>query len=224
MRITIGGLTLDTEARQVRGATGPVALSPKAFDLLVHLVEQRPRALSKDELHEWLWPGVYVSETNLAGLIAEIRRALGDDARAPRFVRTVQRFGYAFSGTVSNAVGEHPWTADGRGCWLTRGNRHITLLEGENVLGRELDPVGRDATTMSRRHARILVEGATAYLEDLGSKNGTFLRGHRLEAPARLVDGDTFALGSVSLVFRAPVADQSTTRTARRHAERQRTR
>ena len=220
MTISIGGITLDTEARQVRGATGPVALSPKAFDLLVHLIEQRPRALSKDELHEWLWPGVFVSETNLAGLIAEIRRALGDDARAPRFVRTVHRFGYAFSGTVKNADDAHSLTAHRKDCWLTRGKRRIALVEGENILGRELDPAGRDATTMSRRHARILVEGATVYLEDLGSKNGTFLRGRRLEATARLVDGDTFELGSVSLVFRSPVADESTTRTARRRPER----
>jgi hypothetical protein len=161
-----------------------------------------------------------VSETNLAGLIAEIRRALGDDARAPRFVRTVQRFGYAFSGTVKNADDAHSLTAHRKDCWLTRGKRRIALVEGENILGRELDPAGRDATTMSRRHARILVEGATVYLEDLGSKNGTFLRGRRLEATARLVDGDTFELGSVSLVFRSPVADESTTRTARRRPER----
>jgi DNA-binding winged helix-turn-helix (wHTH) protein len=66
----------------LRGAQ-PVALSPKAFDLLAYLVEQRPNALSKDVLHERLWPGVFVSDTNLAGLVAEIRRALGT-MREPR--------------------------------------------------------------------------------------------------------------------------------------------
>ena len=128
----------------MRGATGPVALSPKAFDLLVHLVEQRPRALSKDELHEWLWPGVYVSETNLAGLIAEIRRALGDDARSPRFVRTVQRFGYAFSGNVGNAVPRIPGPRIARTAGSPAGSGTSHCSRGRTFSGANSIPL--DAT------------------------------------------------------------------------------
>src|SRR5688572_10795517 len=103
MRLAFGGWILDTDARQLLQGATPVPLSPKALDLLAYLIDNRPNALSKDLLHDRLWSGVFVSDTNLAGLVAEIRRALGDDARTPRYVRTVQRFGYAFAGTVESA-------------------------------------------------------------------------------------------------------------------------
>jgi DNA-binding winged helix-turn-helix (wHTH) protein len=60
------------------------------------MVEAAPRALSKSELLEHLWPGTFVVEANLPHLIAEIREALEDTSRSPRFVRTVHGFGYAF--------------------------------------------------------------------------------------------------------------------------------
>ena len=96
MNVQFGEFTLDLDARQLRGRKGELHLSPKAFELLKVLTENRPRALSKNELHEHLWPATFVSEVNLATLIAEIRDALGDDARKPRFIRTAHRFGYAF--------------------------------------------------------------------------------------------------------------------------------
>ena len=79
------------------------SLSPKAFDLLVLLVENRPRALTKSELHERLWPDTFVVDANLSNLVAELRKALEDDAREPRFVRTVHRHGYAFAADVAEA-------------------------------------------------------------------------------------------------------------------------
>lgn len=100
MQVRFGEFMLDTDTRQLIGTEGEVHLSPKAYELLTVLVEKRPRALSKQELHERLWPATFVSEVNLATLIAEIREALGDDARKPRFVRTARRFGYAFCGTT----------------------------------------------------------------------------------------------------------------------------
>jgi DNA-binding winged helix-turn-helix (wHTH) protein len=210
MRLTFGEMTLDTDARQLLRGSEPLSLSPKAFDLLAHLIEQHPRALSKDELHHRLWPGTFVSETNLAGLVAEIRRALQDDARTPRYVRTVQRFGYAFAGRVgSEMVREMPPARPGS-CRLVRGKREIPLMDGENVLGRELESGALDSVSVSRRHAKIVVEGTLAYLEDLGSKNGTFLRGRRIRARKALADGDTIQLGSVSLVFRVPANTRST--------------
>ena len=211
MRTAFGSVTLDTETRQLLRDHEPVPLSPKAFELLVLLIENRPRALSKQELHECLWPGTYVTDTNLAGLIAEIRRAVQDDARTPRYVRTVHRFGYAFSGTVGTDPGvvNRQQSAVSR-FWLTRGKKQIPLVEGENLLGRELDEFDFESTTVSRRHARLTIAAPHAYLEDLGSKNGTFLRGRRLASKAALADGDTFHLGSVAVVFHAPRVDSST--------------
>jgi DNA-binding winged helix-turn-helix (wHTH) protein len=218
MKLTFGGVMLDTDARQLLRGSEPVSLSPKAFDLLTYLIENRPNALSKDLLHDRLWSGVFVSDTNLAGLIAEIRRALGDDARTPRYVRTVQRFGYAFAGTVesvrdsSATLKGSPYlpTLKGPAYWLVRGKRQIPLADGENILGRDEGAGPLASTSVSRRHARITIDGADAYLEDLGSKNGTFLRGRSVSGREMLADGDTIKLGAVAFVFRAPASDRST--------------
>jgi DNA-binding winged helix-turn-helix (wHTH) protein len=209
MRVTFGGVVLDSDARQVRRGTEAVPLSPKAFDLLTYLVDHRPNALSKDVLHERLWPGVFVSDTNLAGLVAEIRRALGDDARTPRFVRTVQRFGYAFAGKVDSvADGAAPSKGSPSSlmpgpCWLVRGSRRIPLADGENILGRDENGGPLASNSISRRHARITVAGGDAYIEDLGSKNGTQLRGRSITRRERLADGDAISLGGVVLHFGA---------------------
>ena len=76
----------------------PVPLQPKTFELLLLMVRSPGRAFSKEELMKALWPDTFASETNLANLVVEIRSALGDDAHASRVVRTVPRFGYAFTG------------------------------------------------------------------------------------------------------------------------------
>lgn len=98
MRIRFGPFTLDLESRQLTSAGRDIHLEPKAFDLLSALVLERPKALSKADLQERLWPGTFVAEANLSNLVAEVRAALGDPARAPTFVRTAHGFGYAFCG------------------------------------------------------------------------------------------------------------------------------
>ena len=100
-RVAFGDFVLDLDTRELRRSGNAVALSPKAFQLLDVLVENRPRALSKRELQDCLWPETYVVEKNLTNLIAEIRAALGDDAANARFVRTIPRFGYAFHGEAT---------------------------------------------------------------------------------------------------------------------------
>src|SRR5574338_928807 len=96
------GFSVDTGTRQLLAGGADVHLSPKAFELLLLLIEQRSRALSKAELHERLWPATFVGETNLPTLVAEVRRALGDAAQESRFVRTVHRFGYRFVAAVED--------------------------------------------------------------------------------------------------------------------------
>ena len=97
-RLRFGDWTYDGESRELRGLSGAVHVSPKAFDLLGTLLESRPRALSKAELRDRLWAQTVVADSNLASLIREIRKALGDMARRPAFLRTVHGFGYAFCG------------------------------------------------------------------------------------------------------------------------------
>ena len=201
MIVRFGEFTLDTDTRQVIGADGELHLSPKAYELLTILVEGRPRALSKQELYERLWPDTFVSEVNLATLIAEIREALGDDARKPRFIRTAHRFGYAFCGTTADAPrGDDAETTF---CWLLIGGRRVPLQVGENILGREPeDGINLDSPTVSRRHARISISGTEAVVEDLGSKNGTFVGGEPVSTAVQLKDGDEIRTGSVVFRFR----------------------
>jgi DNA-binding winged helix-turn-helix (wHTH) protein len=200
--VRFGDVTLDTDSRQMFVDAQEVRLSPKAFDLLATLVERRPRAIDKRELVKRLWPKTYVSETSLATLVREIRDAIGDDARNPRFIRTVHRFGYAFCSSTVDA--STPSTGStGFGSWLVWDTRQIPLHDGENILGREPDAtVWLESATVSRRHARILISGRDAVLEDLGSKNGTYLRGSRVTDSLRLEDGDEIHVGSVVVRFR----------------------
>jgi DNA-binding winged helix-turn-helix (wHTH) protein len=212
VRVTFGQATLDTDSRQLFRGGREVRVSPKALDLLRLLVESRPRALTKKELLEQLWPATYVSETSLATLIREVRDALGDDARNPRYVRTVHRFGYAFCGGVTGEPRIEPDTPlAGLGCWLVWESKQIPLTTGENILGREPEATAcLDAATVSRRHARIVILGSEATLEDLGSKNGTYLRGARITAISKLVDGDEIHVGSAVVRFRMTSAGGST--------------
>jgi DNA-binding winged helix-turn-helix (wHTH) protein len=204
MRFRFGNCVLDGETRQLRRGAEVIPLSRKGFQFLVLLLEERPRALPKDEIHERLWPGTFISDGTLTSLVAEARMAIGDDAQEPRFIRTVHRFGYAFSGAAEAERGSHVRRRAPRLAWrLFWGTREIALEQGETVLGR--DPAATvlvDHKSVSREHARIRLLAENATLEDLGSKNGTFLGGKRLTGIAPLSDGDEIRIGSVSMTLR----------------------
>ena len=202
MQVHFGEWRLDPDARQLFRGNEPVHVSPKAFELLKLLVEHRPQALSKTDLHAAIWPATFVSEASLAQLVSEIRAAIGDNAHEPRFLRTVHGFGYAFASEAPDVVTRAEPRATGVTYWLRLLSRDIQLCEGENVLGR--DPaatVGLESLRISRYHARIVLSGDEAILEDLGSKNGTYLHGEQIAAPARLQDGDEIRVGPFSLTF-----------------------
>ena len=198
-----GDWRVDPDARQLFRSNEAIHISPKAFDLLKLLVEGRPRAFSKAELHAAIWPATFVSDASLAQLVSEIRAAIGDDAHEPKFLRTVHGFGYAFAGEpidVQTHVAKP--SATRVSYWLRIDNRDILLQEGENVLGRDPTATVRlESLRISRYHARIVVNGEEALLEDLGSKNGTYLHGERIAAPERLGQGDQIRVGPFSLTF-----------------------
>jgi DNA-binding winged helix-turn-helix (wHTH) protein len=213
MRFRFGDCVLDLETRELRRDGKAMHVSPKGLQFLELLLRERPRALGKDAIHERLWPGTFVSDGTLTSLLAEVRSAIGDDAREARFVRTVHRFGYAFSGEAQEEAAtrtlraEHPRVAY-RLFW---GNREIALEEGECVLGR--DPAATvlvDHKSVSRQHARIRIAPDGSTLEDLGSKNGTSLRGEKIQGPSPLSDGDEIRIGSVPMTFRVfPLSDST---------------
>ena len=203
-RLQLGSFTFDGASRELRGPTAPVHLSPKAFELLDVLLESRPRALSKAELHDRLWAKTFVSDSSLARLVAEVRKALGDPPRRPVFLRTVHGYGYAFCGATVDASREAGSGSPGSGYRVICGPREFALGLGANTLGRNGDAtVWVDSVTVSRQHARIVVSAQEATIEDLGSKNGTYLRGQKLSGPAALADGDEIRLGSIRMSFRA---------------------
>jgi len=201
-----GAFTFDDAARELRCGDQLVHLSPKAFDLLGVLLRRRPKAISKADLQSELWPDTFVSDGGLAVVVAEIRRALGDSANRPSFIRTVNRFGYAFVGADVPADAR-PTVPAAASCSVTWGGERAPLKAGENVLGR--DPAADvyvDAVGVSRRHAVIIVGNAEATLRDLSSKNGTFANGMRITSAVLLTDNTEIRLGALRLWFR-----QSTT-------------
>lgn len=210
MRVRFGSFVFDSDTRELRDDGKQVHLAPKAFDLLELLLQCRPRALSKGEIRRRVWRDTHAGDRNLNVLVAELRKTLGEDAREPRFVRTVFGFGYAFGGDAEAdkpADGAHLATRS-RVLWE---RKVIPLAEGENILGRDDGAaVQIDVPGVSRRHARIHVEGGRAILEDLGSKNGTYLKDERVLVPTPLWDGAVFRLGRMVLVYRSAPESGST--------------
>lgn len=215
MVLHFGDFSVDFGSRQLLRETKEIHLGPKAFELLDALLGNRPRAWSKAQLLERLWPRTAVSESSLTSVVTELRAALRDEARRPRFIRTVYGFGYAFCGEATEVAEAVPKPRGFR-LRLFLDDREIALHEGENILGRLDEGVAwLESPTVSRRHARILVSGGQAALEDLGSKNGTYLRGRRLDSVSPLSDGDEILLGRVRMTFRV-LAPDSTRTEARR--------
>jgi DNA-binding winged helix-turn-helix (wHTH) protein len=201
VRIRFGPFTLDLDTRQLMRGSREIHLAPKAFDLLAALVLDRPKVLSKAELQERLWPATFVAEANLSNLIAEVREALGDPARKPVYIRTAHGFGYAFCGDA-DVTGPRDRAPESPSCWLEWDGRRLPLSVGEHVIGRDTDAEIRlDQSTVSRRHARLVVTTKGAVLEAFVSKNGTFLGSERVSAPVQLADGDAIRVGSVLMTF-----------------------
>jgi DNA-binding winged helix-turn-helix (wHTH) protein len=200
VRISFGECDFEPQARELRRSGRRIALPPRALELLQLLIEARPRALSKAELHDRLWPDTFVSDTSLAQVVTGLRKALGDNPRDPHYVRTTYRFGYAFCGPVQQPEAGTDGPRPSRFS-VIKGVREILLHEGENLLGRVAEGAVRlDSEKASRRHARIVVRGVDAVLEDLDSKNGTFLNGQRVEGSMMLAEGDRIVVGRDTLV------------------------
>jgi len=169
--------------------------------LLEVLIERRPAVVTYIELDELLWPKVYVARTSLTRLVSELRTLLGDSPTDSRIIRTVYKTGYAFAAAVT-LYGKP--RAGAVAFSLLWNDRVVPLADGENVAGRGAEcAVVVDATTVSRRHARIIVAAGVATVEDLGSTNGTSVNGAAITAPTGLKDGDEIALGKAVLKLRA---------------------
>ena len=210
MRLRFSEFVFDSDSRRLTRGGEPVHLEPKAFELLELLLERRPAAVAKAAIRDRLWPRTFVSESSLTTLAAQLRKALGEE---DHLIRTVHGFGYAFDGEAAGLDAPTPPAAVGTavGPCVVWQDQVFALAEGESVLGR--DPAAHvlvDVPGVSRRHARIVVTGGEAVVEDLGSKNGTFVGDRHVVGPTPLADGDRVRLGHTVLVFRCARVPGST--------------
>jgi DNA-binding winged helix-turn-helix (wHTH) protein len=106
--VRFGAFAVDLLRRQVVCSDEEVHLTPKAFDLLALLIAEAPRVVTKTELHDRLWPGSFVSDATLVGLVKELRRALDDRDPGAPIIRTAHRIGYAFCPRIEVAPSQTP--------------------------------------------------------------------------------------------------------------------
>jgi TolB-like protein len=100
VQFLFGDHVLDVERRELRRGSEPVAVGPQVFDLLVYLLQNRDRMVSKDDLITSVWGGRIVSESTLTSRINAARTAIGDSGEEQRFIKTLPRKGFRFVGEV----------------------------------------------------------------------------------------------------------------------------
>ncbi len=216
----LGDCLVRPSLNRVERGPETIRLEPKVMDLLVELADSAGRVVSKAELIDRVWRTEFIAESALTRAVGELRRALGETAREPRYLETITKRGYRIIAEVERLDPAAPEVAEDGPvlpCAVMLGDREILLHRGENLIGRALEAAVRiDSTEVSRRHARITVEGERCTLEDLGSKNGTRVWGRLVEHATVLKDGDRIGLGDTLLIFRI-LPFSAATRTSGQH-------
>ena len=212
-RYRFGTCTLDISRREFTRGSETAKISPRAFEALQMLLRIYPSAVSREQLYAALWPDTFVNLTNLNNVIAEIRSAAGD--RGKKIIVTKHRYGYAIGVPVMEEASDRAKTSR---FTLAIAGQTIVLRQGENLVGRSPDAVVLlDLPSISRRHATIRINGDRAEVEDLRSKNGTFIGDERADEPRELSDREIVRFGSVCGTFRsAPPGSTLTDPAARR--------
>jgi len=211
MLLRVGSCQIDSERRRIVRDGRDCHLPPKPFELLLALIEARPKVVLKQELLDRVWPEAFVSEANLAVLIGEVRAAIGDSARRPRLIKTHHGVGYSFIGAAEEIPRLPVAPVNGAVFVLHVGERRILLTDGAFTVGRvdTCDIVLRHRS-VSRLHVCIRVSDETLVLEDSESKNGTRIDGMRIMTPVSVSDGQTIAFGSVHVLVTLERASSST--------------
>lgn len=206
-RLQVGAWTVDTKSGILTQGDSSARIRPKALDLLLALAENPGELSSKEFLIGRVWSNVVVGDASLTVLVVELRKVLGDNPKSPRFIETIPRRGYRLIAPVSGfeAVRTTHFA-------LASAERRMLLYEGKNLIGRDPEAGVRiDSNLVSRHHSLIVVTGDSATIEDLCSKNGTYLNGKELEEAEVLSHGDRITLGRLAMRYRFVVVDDEVT-------------
>jgi DNA-binding winged helix-turn-helix (wHTH) protein len=197
-----GDFELDVAAFTLRRAGISVRLEKIPMEVLVLLVEHAGTLVARDRIHAALWgPDVFLDrDAAINTAMRKIRKALGEDAGRPRLVETVVGKGYRFVGQIARETADPArQVAVYR---LIRGTDAFALRDGENLIGRDPDvQVFLDHPSVSRRHARISIAAGRVVVEDLNSRNGTWIDGRGITAPTEVHDGSIIGVGPITLTF-----------------------
>ncbi len=206
-----GEFELNVAAYVLLRAGERVKLERIPMEVLILMVGRSGSLVGRSEIETALWGSQVFVERDSAinTAVRKIRQALGDDAEQPRFVETVVGKGYRLIAPVEDL------SAESRPLFptfcLMRGKRQFMLAAGENLLGRDTTArVCIDHASVSRRHARITLQSDRAILEDLESRNGTFLNGRRIDTPVEIGHGAIIGLGPITLTVVGQVPAAST--------------
>jgi DNA-binding winged helix-turn-helix (wHTH) protein len=196
-----GPFTFDSGRRLLLDGDRIVTVPPKAFDLLELLIRHAPNVVTKEAIAAGVWGDEAPSDASLAMAVTELRKALGETGDRPQFIRTAHRRGYAL-GVAVERTESSTGAADAPKFWLVIGDKTAPLAPGDTIVGRDpSSAVWLDRPSVSRSHARFIVDGSSAWIEDLGSLNGTFVAGTRITRRLRLHPGDAIAIGEVTVTL-----------------------
>ena len=229
--------TVEPQCNRISNGEISVHLEPKAMKVLLCLADRAGEVVTRQALVDNVWATEFISDSTLTHTVADLRRALADDARAPRFIETIPKRGYRLvaemvADSLPNAA------ADGRrrvrvplaviiGERVRVSNREASILSDHFLfLGDQEIPLtdrtiffgrGEEADIqilvpeVSRCHARIEIESVAVMIEDLGSKNGTLVNNEPIDRRFELASGDAISIGPTTLVFRSLVNDPTRT-------------
>lgn len=181
-----------------------IRLEHRVMAVLMCLVARAGELVTRRELVDCVWEKGFVSDNTITHAVTELRKALEDDARDPQVIETIHGKGYRLIARVAferspsfmNVTTPFPFFA-------VLQDAEIPLHEGANLIGRGPDVViNIPSMKASRHHARINVIGGNASIEDLDSKNGTFLNGARINQKLPLNSGDLIGIGSFAETIR----------------------
>jgi DNA-binding winged helix-turn-helix (wHTH) protein len=198
---------LDTDTRELSRGGAPLRLTPRAFRLLEILLRASPKAVSKRDLLDQVWEGTIVEEANLKTLVLEIRSAIAERGGERDVIRTVYAFGYAFARAVSDGSGAQAPVA------VMRLNGQARMLApGTYLIGRRADcAIVIDAPSVSRVHVKLEITPHRTVIEDLRSKNGTFIDSRRIEGIVELPRVAMVRIGEIDVeLTRIDTAHDST--------------